>query len=208
MYMSIKRGLLAFALVLAMSLGLSTMAEAAAAKVGEMAPNFTAVDSNGETHSLSDFEGQYVVLEWHNHQCPFVKKHYDSGNMQMLQKNAGEDVVWLTINSSAEGKQGNVTAEEANKLTKSRGAAPTAILFDESGEIGRSYGAKTTPHMFVIDQQGVLRYAGAIDDNSSADPADAKTANNYVMAALEDLRAGDEVAVSETRPYGCSVKYD
>lgn len=175
--------------------------------VGEKAPVFTAVDSNGVTHSLSDFMGKTVVLEWTNHQCPFVKKHYDNGDMQALQKEAGDDVVWLSIVSSAPGNQGHVTGEEANEQTKLRDAAPTAVILDPSGEVGKMYDAKTTPHMFVIDASGTLVYAGAIDDNNSANPADVPTANNYVRAALNSLKAGEAIAVSQTQAYGCSVKY-
>lgn len=176
-------------------------------KVGEKAPVFTATDSNGVEHTLSDFLGKTVVLEWTNHECPFVKKHYDSGNMQALQTEAGDDVVWLSIVSSADGKQGHVTGEEANEQATLRNASPTAIILDASGTVGKAYNAKTTPHMFVIDKDGTLVYAGAIDDNTSANPADALTANNYVRAALNDLKAGESVKIAETKAYGCGVKY-
>ncbi len=177
------------------------------AKIGEKAPIFTATDSNGVEHTLSDFLGKTVVLEWTNHECPFVKKHYDSGNMQALQVEAGDDVIWLSIVSSAEGKQGFVDGAQANEQTLIREASPTAVLLDASGTVGKMYNAKTTPHMFVIDTAGTLVYAGAIDDNTSANPADALTANNYVRAALNDLKAGESVKVTETKAYGCGVKY-
>lgn len=180
----------------------------AAPKVGEMAPNFTGTDSNGKSHSLSDFKGKRVVLEWVNYDCPFVKKHYKSQNMQELQtKYTKEDVIWLSINSSAKGKQGHLSSEEANSAMKERNASPTAMILDPSGEIGKLYKAKTTPHMFVIDAEGKLAYMGAIDDNDSSDPDDAKTAKNYVSAALDSLKSGSKVDVSSTDPYGCSVKY-
>ena len=175
--------------------------------VGQPAPEFTAVDSNGMTHNLSDFKGKYVVLEWSNKDCPFVKKHYESGNMQKLQKQAGDDVVWLTVLSSAEGKQGHLSGEEANANVETTGAAPTAVLMDASGEIGKAYDAKTTPHMFVIDKDGVLRYAGAIDSNASPSQSAIATSTNYVTAALDALRAGQDVEVSQTQAYGCGVKY-
>lgn len=180
----------------------------AAPKIGEPAPAFTATDSNGKTHNLSDFKGKIVVLEWTNAECPYVVKHYDSKNMQGLQeKYTGQDVVWLTVNSSAEGKQGHVTAEAANALIAEQGAKQTAFILDADGTIGKAYDAKTTPHMFVIDKEGVLVYAGAIDDNDSAKAEDAATAKNYVAAALDALLAGKPVETAQTKPYGCSVKY-
>ena len=173
-----------------------------------MAPNFTGTDSNGKTHQLSDFKGKRVVLEWVNFECPFVKKHYKSGNMQALQKKyTTEDVVWLSVNSSAKGKQGYLTAEEANSSMKERNAAPTAMLLDSTGEIGKMYNAKTTPHMFVINTEGKIVYMGAIDDNDSSNPEDAKTANNYVATALDAIKSGSAITVASTDPYGCSVKY-
>lgn len=180
----------------------------AAPVVGEMAPEFTAVDSDGNTHNLSDFRGKTVVLEWTNHECPFVVKHYSVGNMQKLQKEATDKgVVWLSIHSSAEGKQGHVNSEEAKAVAKEQGANVTAQLLDGSGEIGRLYDAKTTPHMFVIDTEGKLAYAGAIDSDSSFKPESIEGATNYVMAAIDALQAGTEIEVSSTKPYGCSVKY-
>lgn len=176
---------------------------------GQPAPAFTATDTNGKTHNLADYKGKIVVLEWTNPQCPYVKKHYGSGNMQMLQKEAtGEGVVWLTVASSAKGGQGYVTPEEANKLIADTGAAATARLMDDTGAVGKLYDAKVTPHMFVIGTDGVLAYAGAIDDNPSADPATVKTAKNYVRQAIEELRAGKPVSEPLTQPYGCGVKYE
>jgi peroxiredoxin len=186
----------------------STQASATVARVGQPAPDFTGVDSNGKTHRLSDFKGKTVVLEWTNHECPFVRKHYESGNMQKLQKAAtGDGVVWLSVISSAPGQQGNVDGKKANELTKSRNAAPTAVLLDPQGTIGRTYSARTTPHMFIITPDGKLAYAGAIDSISSANKADIAKAENYVTAALNALKKGQPVSNPTTQPYGCSVKY-
>jgi peroxiredoxin len=172
------------------------------------APDFVGTDSYGKTVTLSELRGRTVVLEWSNHGCPFVGKHYRSGNMQALQKEAvGQGVVWLTILSSAPGTQGNVTAAEANELTRSRGASPTAVILDPSGTIGRAYDARTTPHMFVIDKTGTLVYMGGIDDKPTTDVADIATAKNYVRLALGAVAAGKPVQEAVTRPYGCSVKY-
>lgn len=180
----------------------------AAAGVGDAAPAFSLVDTRGERRTLADLRGKTVVLEWLNHECPFVRKHYDSGNMQRLQdKHTARGVVWLSIVSSAPGKQGWVTPEQANDLTARKGAKPTAVLLDPEGTVGRLYGAKTTPHMFVVDPRGVVVYAGAIDDKPSTDPDDIPGARNHVDAALEDLAAGRPVATPATTPYGCSVKY-
>lgn len=180
----------------------------AAVEVGEMAPDFTAVDTNGVEHSLSDFKGKNVVLEWSNHECPFVVKHYEPGNMQKVQKMATDNgTVWITIVSSAGGKQGAVTAEEANKIMEEVGANSTARILDPSGEIGKMYGAKTTPHMFVIDKEGKIAYMGAIDSDSSFKQSSIEGATNYVTEALESLNAGEEIKVTSTKPYGCSVKY-
>ena len=191
----------AFMLVFAMP----AMAEAV---IGEPAPAFTAVDSNGTEHSLSDFGGKTVVLEWTNHGCPYVQKHYETGNMQDLQKKyTDQDVVWLSVISSAPGEQGHVSGEEANELTTERNASPTAVLLDETGEVGKLYEAKTTPHMYVINAEGVLVYKGAIDNNNSANPDTVESANNYVVAALDAVANGEAVATPETQPYGCFVKY-
>lgn len=180
----------------------------AKATVGQPAPAFSLTDSQGKTHALSDFKGKTVVLEWTNAECPFVKKHYGAGNMQAQQGEAtAGGVVWLTVNSGAAGKQGAVDAAGANAVIAASGGKQSAYLLDGSGDVGRSYGAKTTPHMYVIDGEGVLRYAGAIDSNPSADPADIAGSTQYVKAALADLAAGRPVAVANTQPYGCSVKY-
>ena len=162
----------------------------AAPEVGQPAPDFTGTDTDGTAHTLSDFKGKTVVLEWSNHECPYVVKHYGSGNMQKLQKAATDDgVVWLTIVSSAEGKQGNTTPEEAKAIMEEAGSNATARILDVSGEIGKLYDAKTTPHMFVIDPEGTLVYAGAIDSNKSYDPATIEGATNYVEAALASVKA-------------------
>lgn len=179
-----------------------------APRIGAAAPAFTATDTRGKTRTLAEFAGRPVVLEWHNQGCPFVKKHYEGGNMQRLQRKlTAEGAVWLTVISSAPGKQGFVTPSEADAYVKEKGAVPTAVLLDPEGALGRLYGAKTTPHMFLIDEKGVLVYAGAIDDRPTADAADVDGAKSYVMAAFEELRAGKPVSVATTAPYGCSVKY-
>jgi peroxiredoxin len=183
-------------------------AAAASAKVGQPAPAFTLVDSTGKKRSLADYRGKTVVLEWTNHGCPFVKKHYGSGNMQKQQREAtAKGVVWLSINSSAPGKQGHVDGAGAEKVRQDAKAAQTAYLLDPTGTVGRTYGAKTTPHMYVIDPKGVLRYAGGIDSIESSDVDDIAKATQYVPKALAELAAGKPVSVSVTRPYGCSVKY-
>jgi peroxiredoxin len=183
-------------------------ASAYAVKVGAPAPDFAGTDSNGETERLSQYKGKYVVLEWSNRDCPYTRKHYESGNMQALQKEwTAKGVVWLTIISSAPGQQGYVTASEENAQLAKTHAAPTAAILDPKGMIGHEYEAKTTPHMFVIDPSGKVIYAGAIDDHPSADADDIKASKNYVSEALTQAMAGGNVAVSSTRPYGCSVKY-
>jgi peroxiredoxin len=179
-----------------------------AATVGQQAPEFTGKDSRGKTISLADYRGKYVVLEWTNRDCPYTKKQYDSGNMQALQKEwTAKGVVWLTVLSSASGEQGYLTADQENAQMTRMHAHPTAAILDPSGQIGRLYGAKTTPHMFVIDAHGKLIYDGAIDDKPTTDLSDVKGAKNYVSAALTEAMAGQAVQVASTRPYGCSVKY-
>jgi hypothetical protein len=181
----------------------------AAAVVGQLAPAFSAPDTTGATRSLADYKGKYVVLEWVNFECPFVGKHYGSGHMQKLQKEyTGKGVVWLSINSSAAGQQGYYAADKVNALVAQKGASPTAYLLDTAGTIGRAYGAKTTPHMFIVDPRGTLIYAGGIDDTPSTDQADIKTAKNYVQAALDEALAGKPVTTASTQSYGCSVKYN
>jgi peroxiredoxin len=195
----------ALALLAAMALAMPVFA---APQIGAPAPEFTAVDSNGVTHSLSDFRGQKVILEWTNHDCPFVRKHYETNNMQALQAEAAADgIVWLSIISSRPGAQGHVSSEKANELTQSRGASPTAVLIDESGDVGRAYDARTTPHMYIIDEEGVLRYMGAIDDDSSARQSAVAGAKNYVRVALAELAAGEAVSTPVTQAYGCAVRY-
>lgn len=195
------------AMTAASTFGLSAAVHAADAKVGQPAPAFTLKDADGKSRSLADFKGKTVVLEWTNAECPFVKKHY-SGNIQKQQSEAtAHDVVWLTINSSAAGKQGNVDGAGAKQVIARTGGKQTAYLLDAPGEVGRAYGAKTTPHLYVIDQRGTLQYAGAIDSVPSADVADLSKATQYVPQALTDLKAGKPVRVASTQPYGCSVKY-
>ena len=180
----------------------------AAAKIGEPAPDFTATASNGKTYRLSGYRGKFVVLEWHNNGCPYVGKHYNSGNMQRLQKQwIGRGAVWFTIISSAPGKQGYVTASEENDYLTKMQAAPTAALLDPTGQIGHLYDAKTSPQMVVINPQGVVVYDGAIDDRPTTDLGDIPGALNYVNLALEQAMAGKPVETPATRPYGCSVKY-
>lgn len=175
---------------------------------GKSAPQFTLTDTNGKTHKLSDYKGKYVVLEWFNHGCPFVRKHYNSGNMQKLQKEyTKKGVIWLSICSSAPGKQGYCSPTEQNQTSAENGAAPTAILLDAPGKVGHLYGAKTTPDMFVIDPKGILIYAGAIDDTPGVDASEIATAKNYVKAALDESMAGKSVSIASTHSYGCSVKY-
>ncbi len=179
-----------------------------AAKVGETAPDFTGTASNGKAVRLSDYRGKYVELEWHNNGCPFVRKQYNSGNMQRLQKQwTSQGVVWFTILSSAPGKQGYVSASDENDYLAKEQAAPTAALLDPTGDIGHLYDAKTSPHMFVINPQGVVIYDGAIDDKPTTDLADVPGATNYVSLALQQAMAGKPVVTAATRPYGCSVKY-
>ena len=176
-------------------------------KVDQAAPAFTAVDSNGKTVSLKDFAGKKVILEWTNHKCPFVVKHYE-GNMQALQKQyPNEEVVWLSVISSAKGKQGYVDGAEANQLSADRGAAPDHVLLDPEGTLGKLYGAKTTPHMYIVDEKGALKYMGAIDSIRSTNPTDIPKATNYVTQAMVELAAGKAVSEPVTQAYGCSVKY-
>ena len=176
--------------------------------IDQTAPAFVGAAANGDAISLDQFKGQLVVLEWTNDGCPFVRKHYDSGNMQATQKIANDDgVVWITVMSSAPGKQGHADATRASSLVAGWNSGADYVLLDESGEVGRAYGAKTTPQMALIDRDGVLRYQGAIDDKPSTDPKTVDGATNYLLAALESVKAGEPIAVKETKPYGCSVKY-
>ncbi len=178
------------------------------AKVGEMAPNFVLTDTEGKKHALEDFEGRYVILEWINFDCPFVQKHYKSGNMQELQETyKDQKVVWLTICSSAPGKQGYFEGEALKSRMEKEKWNGTAYLIDESGKVGKMYQAKTTPHMYIINPEGMLIYAGAIDDKPSANVDDITESTNYVKQAMSASMAGEEVPVKTTVAYGCSVKY-
>jgi peroxiredoxin len=176
--------------------------------VGSTAPDFSLTDAKGKTHSLSQYKGKYVVLEWFNPECPFVKKHYGSGNMQKLQGEfTGRGIVWLTIDSSAPGKEGNLTAEQANAKMAEWKTKQTALVLDPDGKAGQSYGAKNTPHMFVINPEGKIVYEGAIDSKATPNPTDIAGATNYVKVALEESLSGKSVSSPNTKPYGCSVKY-
>ena len=178
------------------------------ARVGAAAPDFTATDYHGQSESLNQYHGKFVVLEWHNQGCPYTRKHYESGNMQSLQKEwTGRGVVWFTVISSAPGEQGYVTPSQENAYLSQVHADPTAVLMDPGGTLGRLYNAKTTPEMYVIDPSGKLIYSGAIDDRPTTDTLDVRGANNYVSDALTEAMAGKPVATPYTRAYGCSVKY-
>lgn len=207
---SLARHIAFMAVVVVAGLGLPSVPTAALAApaIGQPAPAFAGTDTQGRPVSLADYRGSVVVLEWTNHECPFVGRHYQAGNMQSLQKQAAEDgIVWLTIVSSAPGEQGYVNGPEADKLTAERGAEPRAVILDPSGDIGHSYAAKTTPHMFVVDAAGTLVYMGAIDDQPRVTGADPATARNYVKEALASLAAGKPVGTPITQAYGCSIKY-
>jgi peroxiredoxin len=191
-----------------LALGFALVANAAAAQTAKPAPDFTATDIAGHAQALAAYKGKIVVLEWNNPDCPFVKKHYGSGNMQALQHAArAQGVVWLAVNSGASGKQGNMTADQAETVLKDRHAEVDAYILDPTGALGHLYGATSTPHMFVIDKDGNLAYSGAIDDKPTADPADVKGAKNYVKAALDALESGKQPEVRHIAAYGCGVKY-
>jgi peroxiredoxin len=176
--------------------------------VGSAAPDFSAPDSKGKTQSLSEYKGKYVVLEWFNPECPFVKKHYGGGNMQKIQQElTGKGVVWLSIDSSAPGLEGNLTAEQAEKKIGEWKMHSTAFLLDQDGKVGKAYGAKNTPQMFVINPEGKIVYSGAIDSKATPNPADIPSSTNYVKVAYEESTAGKPVSNAQTKPYGCSVKY-
>lgn len=177
------------------------------AVVGRAAPAFTVTDLAGKPVTLADYKGRTVVLEWHNFGCPFVQKHYRSNNMQTLQKKYGADVVWLAVNSTNKGHSDYTAPDALASQLKQFGAAPARYLMDEPGTMGLAYGAKVTPHMYVIDPQGKVVYNGAIDDKRSSNPEDVKTSRNYVVAALEELKAGKAVSTPSTSPYGCTIKY-
>lgn len=176
--------------------------------IGKPAPGFRVADTNGTTHSLDQYRGKWVVLEWLNHDCPYVRKHYGGGAMQALQKKyADQGVIWLSVVSSAPGKQGHFPNDEANELTREKNAAPHAVLIDSAGTVGRAYDARTTPHMFVINPAGNVVYMGGIDDKPTTKTADLKTARPHVDIALQEAMAGKPVSVPTSQPYGCSVKY-
>jgi peroxiredoxin len=176
--------------------------------VGSAAPDFSAPDTNGKTHSLSQYKGKYVVLEWFNPECPFVKKHYGSDNMQKLQQEyTGKGVVWLTIDSNAPGSEGSLSADAASKVMNGWKTRQTALLLDPEGKAGRAYGAKNTPNMVVINPEGKIVYEGAIDSKATPNPADIPSSTNYVKVALDESLEGKPVTTSTTKPYGCSVKY-
>jgi len=176
--------------------------------VGSAAPDFSLPDAKGDSHSLSQYKGKYVVLEWFNPECPFVKKHYGSDNMQKLQEQyTSKGVVWLTIDSNAPGTEGSITPEQAQKITASWKTHQTALLLDPDGKAGRAYGSKNTPNMVIINPEGKVAYEGAIDSKASPNPADIPSSTNYVKAALDQSLAGKPITTPQTKPYGCSVKY-
>src|SRR6266702_7112726 len=176
--------------------------------VGSAAPDFSSPDANGKTQSLSQYKGKYVVLEWFNPECPFVKKHYGSDNMQKLQDEyTSKGVIWLTMDANAPGTEGNITAEQAQKITASWKTHQTALLLDPESKVARSYGAKNTPNMVVISPEGKIVYEGAIDNKATPNPADIPSSTNYVKAALDESLGGKPVTTPQTKPYGCSVKY-
>jgi peroxiredoxin len=177
-------------------------------EVGQPAPNFSLPNTIGKTVNLDEYKGKFVVLEWYNPDCPFVGKHYRSGNMQKLQKEySAKGVIWLAIDSSAPGEEGNYPAEKLNEIGQKEGAGWHALLLDPDGKIGRLYGAKTTPDMYIVDPEGKVVYKGAIDSKRSTDVADIKTATNYVSTALDEVIGGKKVTKASTQSYGCSVKY-
>lgn len=191
-----------------LSLSFMNASDSPKAEIDKSAPNFTLMDSYGKPHKLSDYKGKYVVLEWINYGCPFVKKHYDSKNMQSLQKEyTAKGVIWLSICSSAEGKEGNYSNEEINKRSKEYGLASNAYLIDASGNVGKMYGAKSTPHMFIVDPNGNLVFAGGIDDKTTPDIEDIKIAKNFIKVNLDAALAGKPLPIKTSKPYGCSVKY-
>lgn len=197
---------LIFATIIAISMSAAGLAEGPAP--GRPAPDFTGNLTTGESITLSDLRGKPVMLEWTNHECPYVKKHYSSGNMQRTQRTLTEEgVTWVSIISSAPGKQGYVETEEADQLSVSRGTYNDMLILDPSGDIGRLYGAKTTPQMFLIDADGVVQYMGAIDDRPSARASSLEGATNYALQAWAQMKAGEAVTPNSTKPYGCSVKY-
>ena len=192
----------------AAAFGLGSAPAQSGPRTGMKAPDFSVVNVDGKPQKLSDFAGKTVILEWTNHECPYVRKHYNSTTMQMLQKDMTNDgIVWLTVISSAPGEEGYADAAKAKELTKSRDAAPSNVLLDPKGKMGRAYGAQTTPHMYIIDAKGTLVYAGAIDNKPSASNSSLNGAKSYVRQAIAELKAGKPVSEAATKAYGCSVKY-
>jgi peroxiredoxin len=190
------------------SLAISALMALDSPPVGSAAPDFSAPDSKGKTQTLAQYKGKFVVLEWFNPECPFVKKHYGSGNMQKLQEEyTGKGVVWLSVDSSAPGTEGNLSADQADKIVTGWKAHQTALVLDPDGKVGRAYGAKNTPHMFVINPEGKVVYEGAIDSKRTPNPGDIPSSTNYVKQALDEALAGKAVTTADTKPYGCSVKY-
>ncbi|HEY1498661.1 MAG TPA: thioredoxin family protein [Acidobacteriaceae bacterium] len=203
MHHSLRNAATVFCAIAALSVS------ASAVKVGDPAPDFTGTDTNRQIHKLSEYRGKFVVLEWTNNGCPYTRKHYSSGNMQNLQKEwTAKGVVWLTVLSSSQGEQGYMTASAENSYIEKVHASPTAALLDPTGAIGHEYDAKTTPDMYVIDPSGKLIYSGAIDDHPTTNASDIPHSKNYVSDALTEATSGQQVAVTYTRPYGCSVKYE
>jgi peroxiredoxin len=194
-------------LALLVTTALAATSAYANAVVGQPAPQFTLQDTNGKSVNLADYKGKIVVLEWNNPGCPFVMKHYRSGNMPALQKKYAKDVVWLAVNSTNSGHSDYLTGAQLNEFIERHSGAPARYLLDVEGKVGRAYGARTTPHMYIVDASGKLAYVGAIDDIPSASEADVKTAKNFVAAAIEEMKAGKAVSNASTSPYGCSVKY-
>ncbi len=191
-----------------LSLAASALYAADSPAVGSAAPDFSLPDASGKTHALSQYKGKYVVLEWFNPECPFVKKHYGSGNMQKLQSEfTSKGVVWLTIDSNAPGFEGNLSPDQAQSVMKKWNTKQSAFLLDPEGKVGRSYGARNTPHMFVINPEGKIVYEGAIDSKATPNPGDIPNSTNYVKVALDESMSGKPVSNANTRPYGCSVKY-
>lgn len=203
-----RRAVAAFVFALAVTTYSVPDVAHATAQIGKPAPDFSVTGSDGRTHTLSEYKGKIIVLEWVNHGCPYVRKHYDTGNMQALQKELTDGgVIWLSIISSAPGQQGHSTAEKANADAASNGSHPSAVLLDENGEVGRLYEAKTTPHMFVVNTDGTLAYKGAIDDKPTFAHDTVTGAKNYVRQAVSEIKNGKPVSEPLTTPYGCGVKY-
>jgi peroxiredoxin len=202
-----RQSFIAGVAIAGLAFGLASALAQGGPRTGAKAPDFSVVDVDGKTQKLSDFAGKTVVLEWTNHECPYVRKHYNSATMQKLQKDMTKDgIVWLTVISSPPGEQGYADATTARNLTKTRDAAPSNVLLDPKGKMGRAYGAQTTPHMYIIDAKSTLVYAGAIDDKPSASSSSLNGAKSYVRQAISELKAGKPVSEASTKSYGCSIK--